>query len=136
MFVSDNVCITQVYFQIYETTIKGVPGSFANKEASESHHIGRNENNNFWLDYFQMELEAHTWWFRRGHDPSLLAEYELRTPSESITTNIFGKLFFYIKKKFSAKLPGTPLTLGIPSIPHQIFPFPEPPGPGVPLVGY
>ena len=78
---------------------KGVPGSFANKEVSESHHIGRNENNNFWLDYFQMELEAHTWWFRRGHDPSLLAEYELRTPSESITTNIFGKLCFLYKKK-------------------------------------
>ena len=44
-----------------------------------------------------MELGAHTWWFCRGHNPSLLAEYELRTPLESVSTRFFG--------------PGNPCTL-------------------------
>ena len=44
-----------------------------------------------------MELEAHTWWFCRGHDPSRLAEYELRTPPESMSTNNFETFFSSIQ---------------------------------------
>ena len=47
----------------------------------------------------RLQLGAHTWWFRRGHDPSRLAEYELRTPPESMSTKNFDTFFFQKKPK-------------------------------------
>ena len=58
----------------------------------------QNAHTDFWFDHFQLPLRAHTWWFCRGHDPSRLAEYELRTPLESVSTRFLILFFFYIKK--------------------------------------
>ena len=64
---------------------KGVLRNCANKDATGKPPDRRNGYDKFWLEYLQMELGVHTWWFCGGHDPSLLAKYELRTPMENIS---------------------------------------------------
>ena len=73
--------------------IKGVLRNCANKDATGKPPDRRNGYDKLWLEYLQMELGVHTWWFCGGHDPSLLAKYELRTPTENIGIAYFGNIF-------------------------------------------